>query len=212
MSHSYRLVVVDDHALFRRGLIGLLSEFEGFEVVGQAGNGEEALQVIAKQKPDLVLLDINMPGMSGVETLGAIRKALFTMPVLMLTVSQNESDLVGAIIAGASGYLLKNTEPETLRQTMQNVMDGNSVLAPEMTAQIFNVMRRLQTTRADSLLSDREVVVLRCLARGLTTFQVASELYISENTVKTHIRHILEKMEVSNRAEAVAKAMQSGLL
>lgn len=212
MSRLVRLVVVDDHALFRLGLIGLLSEFEGFEVVGQAGNGEEALQVIAKQKPDLVLLDINMPGMSGVETLEALRKAKFTMPVLMLTVSQNESDLVGAIIAGASGYLLKNTEPEILRHTMQNVLDGNSVLAPEMTAQIFNVMRRLQTARADSLLSEREVEVLRCLSRGLTTLRVASELFISENTVKTHIRHILEKMEVSNRAEAVAKALHSGLL
>jgi DNA-binding NarL/FixJ family response regulator len=205
-------VVVDDHALFRRGLIGLLSEFEGFEVAGQAGNGEEALQVIAKQKPDMVLLDINMPGLSGVETLRALRKAGFNKPVLMLTVSQNESDLVGAIIAGASGYLLKNTEPETLRHTMQNVMAGNSVLAPEMTAQVFKVMRRLQTARADSLLSEREVEVLRCLARGLTTLQAASELFISENTAKTHIRHILEKMEVSNRAEAVAKAVQSGLL
>ncbi|MEW5939932.1 MAG: response regulator transcription factor [Chloroflexota bacterium] len=212
MSGAIRLVVVDDHALFRRGLIGLISDFGGFEVVGQAGSGEEALQVIAKQKPDLALLDINMPGMSGVETLKALRKSGFTLPVLMLTVSQDENDLVGAIMAGASGYLLKNAEPESLRQTMQTVASGNSVLAPEMTSQVFRVLRRHQASRTELSLSAREADVLRCLARGLTTYQAAAELYISENTVKTHIRHILEKMGVNNRAEAVAKALQAGLI
>jgi DNA-binding NarL/FixJ family response regulator len=207
-----RLVVVDDHAIFRRGLIGLIGDFEGFEVIGQAGSGEEALQVIPKLKPDLALLDINMPGISGVETLQALRKSGFIQPVLMLTVSQDENDLVGAILAGASGYLLKNAEPESLRQTMQNVASGNSVLAPEMTAQVFRVIRRHMAPRADSLLSEREVEVLRCLARGMTTLQAANLLYISENTVKTHIRHILEKMQVSNRAEAVARALQTGLI
>lgn len=212
MNRSYRLVVVDDHALFRRGLIGLISDFDGFEIVGQAGSGEEALQVIAKQNPDLVLLDINMPGMSGVETLRALREAELAMPVLMLTVSQNDNDLVDAILAGASGYLLKNIEPDSLRQTMLNVLAGNSVLAPEMTAHVFRVIRKHRTPHAETLLSEREVEVLRCLSRGMTTMQAASQLFISENTVKTHIRHILEKMGVSNRAEAVAKALQMGLI
>jgi len=207
-----RLVVVDDHILFRRGLIGLLSDMEDFKVEGEAGSGEEALLAIAKYKPDIVLLDINMPGLSGIETLQAMRKVGLTMHVLMLTVSQDENDLVGAIMAGASGYLLKNAEPETLRQTLLEVAAGKSVLAPEMTAQVFKVMRRIQSSRSNDLISGRELEVLRCLARGLTTMQIASELYISENTVKTHIRHILEKMEVSNRAEAVAKALQAGLI
>lgn len=212
MKPAIRLVVVDDHTLFRRGLIGLLSEFEGFAVVGEAGNGEDSLQVIARQKPDVVLLDINMPGMTGTETLQALRKAKLDMPVLMLTVSQDENDLVEAILAGASGYLLKNAEPETLQQTLREVAAGGSVLSPEMTAQIFKVLRRMQSAKTEPLLSEREVEVLRCLSRGQTTAQVAKELFISGNTVKTHIRHILEKMEVSNRAEAVAKALQSRLL
>jgi len=170
------------------------------------------MRVIAKHKPDIVLLDINMPDLGGIETLQTMRKTGLTMHVLMLTVSQDENDLVGAIMAGASGYLLKNAEPETLRKTLLEVAAGKSVLAPEMTAQVFKVMRRVQSSHSNDLVSGRELDVLRCLARGLTTTQIASELYISENTVKTHIRHILEKMEVGNRAEAVAKALQAGLI
>lgn len=207
-----RLFVVDDHILFRRGLISLLSEMAEFEVTGEAGSGEEALNVIPKTNTDIVLLDVNMPGLSGVETLRALRKAGQTMSVLMLTVSQAESDLIGAILAGASGYLLKNAEPETLRRTLLDVAEGKSVLSPEMTSLAFKVMRRSPSGRPQDLLSGRELEVLRCLARGLTTAQIASQLYISENTVKTHIRHILEKMEVDNRAKAVAKALRAGLI
>jgi two-component system, NarL family, nitrate/nitrite response regulator NarL len=212
MNRSIRLVVVDDHAIFRRGLIGLISDFEGFEVVGQAASGEDALQLIAKHKPDLVLLDINMPGMSGVDTLRALRSSGFSQPVLMLTVSQNENDLMGAIMAGASGYLLKNAEPESLRQTMQNVAGGQSVLAPEVTAQVFRVIRNRMGPTNELTLSEREVEILRCMAKGLTIQEAAKQLFISENTVKTHMRHILTKLEVSNRAEAVAKALQTGLI
>lgn len=207
-----RLFVVDDHILFRRGLIGLLSDMDEFEVVGDAGSGEEALRTAPKARPDIVLLDVNMPGLSGVETLRALREAGHTMNALMLTVSQEEEDLVGAIMAGASGYLLKNAEPEMLRRTLLDVAAGKSALSPEITAQVFNVMRRAQSARSRDLVSGRELEVLRCLARGLTTSQIAAQLFISENTVKTHIRHVLEKMEVNNRAEAVAKALQAGLI
>ena len=207
-----RLVVVDDHVLFRRGLIGLLSDMREFEVVGDAGNGTDALDVIAETDPDIVLLDVNMPGLSGVETLNAMREAGQKTSALMLTVSQDENDLVGAIMAGASGYLLKNAEPEVLRRTLMDVMEGKSVLSPEVTAQVFNVMRRTQSAREREIVSERELEVLRYLSRGRTTTQIASELFISENTVKTHIRHILEKMEVNNRAEAVSRALQMGLI
>ncbi len=212
MNPKIRLVVADDHALFRRGLIGLLSEFEEVTVVGEAADGNVALQVVARQKPDMVLLDINMPGMSGVETMQALRKAKLNMPVLMLTVSQDENDLMDAILAGASGYLLKNAEPETLRAALRETAAGKAMLAPEMIPGLFNAMRRLHAARGEPILSDREVEVLRCLSRGKTTAQVAEELFISENTVKTHIRHILEKMDVRNRAEAVAKAVHDRLL
>ena len=207
-----RLAVVDDHALFRRGLIGLLSEFKGFEVVGEAANGEDALKLLATLNPDMVLLDINMPGMGGIETLKALRKSDPGLPVLMLTVSQEDNDLLGAIAAGATGYLLKNTEPDVLERTLREVVLGKSVLAPEMTAKLFSVLRRSTAASEDTLLSERELQVLRCLARGLTTAQTSLELFISENTVKTHTRHILEKMGVSNRVEAVARAMESGVL
>jgi DNA-binding NarL/FixJ family response regulator len=212
MTSSINLVVVDDHALFRRGLISLLSEMPDLQVVGEASNGHEALQIVEKTKPDIILLDINMPIMNGIETLNEVRKFNPAPKVLMLTISQNDEDLIGAIVAGANGYLLKNTEPETLRNTILQVAAGNSVLAPEVTARVFHAVRRSQSDRSRGLLSDREVEVLGCLARGQTTAQIAAVLFISENTVKTHIRHILEKMEVNNRAEAVARAAQMDLL
>jgi DNA-binding NarL/FixJ family response regulator len=207
-----RLVVIDDHALFRRGLISLLQEMQEFQVAGEASNGREALQVVETTHPDVVLLDINMPVMNGIEALTEMRKSNPALRVLMLTISQNDEDLVAAIVAGANGYVLKNTEPEALRSIILQVAAGNSVLSPEVTAKVFHAVRRSQSDRSRGLLSDREVEVLGCLARGQTTAQIADALFISENTVKTHIRHILEKMEVNNRAEAVARAAQMDLI
>jgi DNA-binding NarL/FixJ family response regulator len=211
MSPEIRIVVVDDHTLFRRGLVGLLAEMDGIQVVGDAANGWDALGIVETEKPDIVLLDVNMPEMSGIQTLAAMRKQGMDSPVLMLTISQHEDDLIGAIRAGASGYLLKNAEPETLRQTIKQVVAGKSVLAPEVTEQVFRLVRSGQLDSAN-LLTDREVEVLRFLSRGLTTAQTGAKMFISENTVKTHIRHILEKLDVSNRAEAVAKATQLNLI
>lgn len=211
MNTEIRIVVVDDHTLFRRGLVGLLAEMEGFQVVGEAANGQAALGIIAEEKPDVILLDVNMPELNGIQTLVAMRKQGLEFPVLMLTISQHEDDLISAIRAGASGYLLKNAEPETLRQTIKQVVAGKSVLAPEVTEQVFRLVRSGQLD-STNLLTDREVEVLRFLSRGLTTPQTGAKMFISENTVKTHIRHILEKLEVSNRAEAVAKAAQLGLI
>ncbi len=207
-----RLVVVDDHSLFRRGLVSLLDEMVDFQVVGEASNGQDALPIIETTRPDIVLLDINMPVLDGIQTLGAIRKLYPEQKVLMLTISQNDEDLIGAIVTGANGYVLKNTEPETLHNTILQVISGNSVLSPEITYKVLQAVRRSQTDRNRGLLSEREVEVLKCLARGQTTAQIAGVLFISENTVKTHIRHILEKMEVNNRAEAVARAAQMDLI
>lgn len=205
-------MVVDDHALFRRGLIGLLNEMPEFEVVGEAGNGRDALQVVGQARPHLLLLDVNMPEMDGLETLREIRARDANLPVLMLTVSEDEAALMGAITAGANGYLLKNAEPETLRQVILRVLAGESVLAPEVTAKVFEAVRRIHGDSGRSLLSDREMEVLRCLKRGLNTARIGAELFISENTVKTHIRHILEKLHARNRAEAVARAVELGLI
>ncbi len=212
MNAPIRLLVVDDHALFRRGLVSLLEEMPEFQVVGEAINGQEALGVYEKARPDLILLDINMPVMNGIETLSTIRKLEPEQRVLMLTISQNDEDLIGAIVAGANGYVLKNTEPDALRHTLLQVMAGNSVLSPEVTSRVLDALRRSQADRNRGILSEREIDVLKCLARGQTTSQIAGALFISENTVKTHIRHILEKMEVNNRAEAVARAAQMDLI
>jgi DNA-binding NarL/FixJ family response regulator len=204
-------VVVDDHALFRRGLVGLLSDMPEFTVAGEAGDGFQALEVISMQKPDLVLLDVNMPQMDGVETVLELRARKNPVRILMLTISQNDEDLMGAIRAGADGYLLKNTEPEDLRKAILKVAEGQGVLSPEVTAQVMHAIVH-PVNSPQQPLSEREMDVLRCLASGQTTHQISSLLFISENTVKTHIRHILEKMEADNRVEAVGKALKMGLI
>ena len=210
-----RLAVVDDHALFRAGLISLLNEMQSFQVVGEAADGQGALDIVRRLKPEVLLLDVNMPGMSGVETVRAVRNLAQgdQCRVIMLTISKSEEDLLGAIAAGADGYLLKNAEPEELRKAILLVRQGMSVLSPQVTRQVMRAVAAGDQTRVtDSGLSSREMEVLNCLAQGKTTVQIANDLFISENTVKTHVRHILEKLEASNRAEAVSKAVQMGLI
>lgn len=206
-----RLVVVDDHALFRAGLISLLAEMEDVEVLGEANNGESAIELVRSAKPDLVLMDVNMPGMDGVEAVRMLRTSE-SCRILMLTISKNDEDLFGAIGAGADGYILKNAEPEELRQTIALVAQGMFVLSPQVTRQVVRAIGSDINKVPESGLSSREMEVLECLAQGKTTIQIAGKLFISENTVKTHVRHILEKLEASNRAEAVSKALQMGLI
>ncbi|MEW6178628.1 MAG: response regulator transcription factor [Chloroflexota bacterium] len=207
-----RMVVVDDHALFRRGLIGLINDLPGLQVIGEASNGREALQVIQREKPDVVLLDVNMPEMDGIQTVDQIRKMNLPVRVLMLTISEDEEDLLTAIRLGADGYLLKNIEPEDLRKAIMRVAEGEGALSPEVTGVVLRALARQGELKPQPLLSDRELEVLDCLAAGQTTSQIAASLFISENTVKTHVRHILEKLEASNRAEAVSKGLQLGLI
>ncbi len=207
-----KLFIVDDHTLFRRGLISLIEEMPEFAVIGEASCGEDALEIIKNITPDIILMDINMSGIDGIQTMGLIRKEKPDQKVLMLTISEKDEDLIGSILAGANGYVLKNTEPDILKNTIKQVYNGNSVLSPEITNKVLQAVRRSQADRNKGLLSDREIEVLKCLAKGQTTSQISTTLFISENTVKTHLRHILEKMEVSNRAEAVARASQLDMI
>jgi DNA-binding NarL/FixJ family response regulator len=212
MKNDIRVVVVDDHTLFRRGLVSLLTVMQGIQVVGEASNGKESLEIIARAKPDLVLLDVNMPVMDGVETVKALR-ARIDCRVLMLTISQEQDDLIGAIQAGADGYLLKNAEPDDLHDAIFLVMDNKSVISPEVTRQVFQVVGKVADSSATvPNLTSREMDVLRCLAMGRTTAQAAKQLFISKNTVKTHVRKILNKFNASNRIEAISKAVQYGLI
>lgn len=211
-SPPYRIVVVDDHSLFRSGLINLIRDMDSFEIAGQAGDGVEALKVIEVTEPDLVLLDVNMPEMDGIQVVKSIREKNQSIRLVMLTISKQEQDLMGAIKAGADGYILKNAEPEDLEEALRGVMADQSVLSPEVTGTVFKVMRGVEEKGLDDPLSEREKDVLTCLAQGLTTAESAEELVISKNTVKTHVRNILDKLDVANRAEAVSVALKRGLI
>jgi DNA-binding NarL/FixJ family response regulator len=206
-----RLLVVDDHALFRSGLISLLKGLPEFQVVGEASNGSEAVDAARQLNPDVVLMDVNMPVMDGVEAVRLIKESL-ACRILMLTISKNDEDLFGSILAGADGYLLKNSTPDELRKAILQVHEGMAVLAADVTRKVLGAVRSDQVNPIGHGLSIREMEVLRCLAQGKTTTQISTELFISDNTVKTHVRHIMEKLEAANRAEAVSKALQMGLI
>lgn len=206
-----RIVIVDDHALFRAGLVSLLTTIPEFEIVGEAGNGREALSLVEETQPDVVLLDVNMPIMGGVEMVEALQEKQKPR-ILMLTISKHDEDLFGAIAAGADGYLLKDAEPDELRRAINLVAEGQSVLSPEVTGRVLKAISSSHGIPSEVALSKREMDVLNCLAKGMTSAQIANDLFISENTVKTHVRHILEKLEASNRAEAVSRAIQLGII
>jgi len=207
-----KIVVVDDHVLFRAGLISLLDQMSDLEVIGDAGNGKEGLKVVADTQPDVVLLDVNMPIMGGVAAVTELRK-ISDSKILMLTISKRQEDLIGAIRAGADGYLLKDAEPEELHKAIQLAVAGKSILSPEITAQVIKVVRDGPSETGDNFdLTRRETEVLQELSKGKTNPQIAQDLHISANTVKTHVRKVMEKLNTSTRAEAVRVAMEAGLL
>ncbi len=207
-----RVLVVDDHALFRRGLVSLLLEMPDIDVVGEAEDGSRGLAAALEIKPDVVLLDVNMPVMGGVEMVRSLRRADYSGRIIMLTISRQDEDLLGAITMGADGYLLKNVEPAELHAAIQRVHSGKGVLSPEVTRTVMRAVSASPDPGGAAGLSQREQEVLKFLARGLTTSQIAEKLVITKNTVKTHVRHILEKLDASNRAEAVRKAIELGVL
>lgn len=209
MSETIKLMLVDDHALFRRGLAGLLADDEAFQVVAQAGSGREALALAVRHCPDVVLLDVHMPGDDGVETARRL-KASVPARILMLTVSDKDEDLLGALAAGADGYLLKNAAPEALARAIRQVVSGGGALSPEIMPQVMQAAGRARQERP--ALSPREREVLQALAEGATTAEIAAALVISKNTVKTHVRRTLRKLDAANRAEAVARALSLGLI
>lgn len=190
MAESIRVLMVDDHALFRRGVVELLREQPDFTLVGEASSGPEALPLSRHLKPDVVLLDVHMPGGGGVEAI-QILKQNPRLRILMLTISEKDEDLLAAIEAGADGYLLKSAEPEELCQAIRQVAAGRAILSPEVTAKVMQAAAQSRSRQPQTNLSQREHEVLAELARGATTAEVAAALVIAESTVKTHIHHIL---------------------
>lgn len=205
------LIIADDHTLFRRGLSELLQEQGGLSILGEAEHGGEVFPLVVEHNPDVILLDVHMPGGSGLDALRML-KGRHSVKVLMLTISERDEDLKRALEFGADGYLLKNAEPDELVKAIKDVHSGKAVLAPEVTGKVIQAAIASQDKSGVELLSPREQEVMDLLAEGATNAQIAERLIIAESTVKTHVRNIFRKLEASNRAEAVARASQIGLL
>lgn len=223
MSEILRLLLIDDHALFRSGVKLLLSRQDDFEVVGEASDGVEGLKRIHQLKPDVVLLDLHMPGMSGLEALQLILQDAPQTVVLMLTVSEDAEDLTEALRRGASGYLIKNIDADELVLAIRKAHAGEAVISPEMTSKLVRQLRHQpaqgdasgQARSAGSLeekLTPREREILSFVARGDSNKVIARHLDIAESTVKIHVQNILKKLELSSRVQAAIFAVEHGLV
>jgi two-component system nitrate/nitrite response regulator NarL len=205
-----RVLIVDDHHLFRRGVSALLAEREDIEVAGEATNGREAIERARELMPDVILMDIKMPELDGLAAARQLKAEMPYVRIIMLTVSETDEDLFEAIKAGASGYLLKNVDPDQLIASVQQVQRGEVPIAPTMAAKILRELTAPAETSLQSLTA-RERQVLELLAAGMANKEIAFALKISENTVKNHLRNILEKLHLQNRVQAALYAVRMGL-
>lgn len=209
------VLIVDDHALLREGIAKILSLEPRIKVLGAASSGEEALSMAMELAPRVILMDLNMPGMNGVEACRRIKSTHPEINVIALTIYEEESYVFEMIKAGASGYLLKDVGPDVLIQAIIDVAKGKSLLHPKVTGKVlheFNRLSQIMESSARPVLTERETEVLRLVARGSSNKEIARELYISEKTVKNHLTHLFQKLEVNDRTEAVVKAMTMRLL
>lgn len=222
-----RVMVVDDHKLFRRGLIALLAQEDGLEIVGEAADGAEALRRAGELKPDLVLLDNHMPGVRGVDLLPGLREVLPQAQVLMLTVSEDEQDLTAALRGGAAGYLLKTMDGPDLAAALRRAHEGESVVSPEMMSKLVSALRAsalpvavpqvaalAETAVAPDVeagLSPREGEILREIVQGASNKEIARRLGIAETTVKIHVQHILRKLGLNSRVQVAVWASERGI-
>jgi DNA-binding NarL/FixJ family response regulator len=215
---TLRVIIADDHALFRRGLEMVLEKEPDIEVVGEAHDGQQAVDRAQELMPDVMLMDVRMPRRSGIEATQRIKELLPHVQIIVLTNSDEEADLYDSIKAGASGYLLKEISSEEVAEAVRSVHAGHSRISPAMASKLLSEFQAM-TRRADDRqplapprLTDRELEVLRLVAKGLGNRDIAKDLYISENTVKNHIRNILEKLQLHSRMEAVIYAVREKLL
>lgn len=202
-----RILIVDDHPVVRAGLAGLLSSQPDFEVVGEAGDGQEALNMLERLEPDVVLMDLRMPGMDGVSAIRRIRSQRKSQ-VLVLTTFDTDAEIVQAVEAGATGYLLKDVAREELFRAVRLTAKGEAVLSPPIAARLLGRMR----SASEEHLSNRELEVLGLVAKGFSNKEIARRLHISEATVKTHLLHTFGKLGVDDRTAAVTAALERGIL
>ncbi|MFD2216141.1 response regulator [Metabacillus endolithicus] len=209
-----KVVIADDHHVVRRGLLFFLKTQKDIEIIGEAKNGQEAVDMVIKLNPDVVLMDLSMPIMDGVMATKAIREADNEVKIIILTSYADQDHVIPAIRAGASGYQLKDIEPDELVQTIRDVLKGESKLHPKVTSHVMTHLsgqNSNQHTKLDEL-TRREKEVLNELAKGKSNKEIASALYITEKTVKTHISNILSKLQLSDRTQAAIYAVKNGYL
>ena len=211
-----RVLLVDDHDLFRRGLVNLLSE-HGLHVVGEAENGEVALRLVRELAPDVVILDLNMPGPSGVEVIRQMTGIAPLTRVVVLTISADDSDVINAVMGGACGYLLKDSSVDQLIAGIRSAAAGESLISPQIAAKMLQILRaqRSSVDAAETIsaeLSEREIEVLKLIANGNDNAAIARALFISPKTVKNHISNILMKLQMENRIQAAVYAVRSGIV
>lgn len=207
-----RIMLVDDHVLFRRGIAALIRARPDWRVVGEANDGLEAVDLARRTVPDVILMDIHMPRQDGLETVKVLLQEMPQLKIIMLTVSEAESDLFEALENGAHGYLLKNLEPEQLYEMLNDVRHGEAVISGAMAAKVLDEWDQSPQEQAGQVseagLTPREIEVLEQVATGATNKAIGQVLGISENTVKIHLRNILEKLDVQNRVQAAVKAVK----
>ena len=199
MTDKIKILIIDDHPLMRRGIKQLIELEKNFEVVGDAGSGNEGIALALKTQPDLIILDLNMKGLSGLDTLKSLRNEDVDARIMILTVSDAKNDIFALIDAGADGYLLKDTEPDTLLGQIKQIAQGEVILSDSIKDLL---LERSSSQDPIHALTDREMDVLQLIAKGLSNKQIAAQLFISEETVKVHIRNLLRKLNVHSRVAA----------
>ena len=207
-TRKYTLITIDDHPLFRKGLADLIDMDESLVLVGEAANGPDGLRLARQKRPDLILLDINMKGMSGIDTLQAIKQEQLDARVLMLTVSDSEEDVVTALRLGADGYLLKDMEPEDILENLQKAAMGKVVISDSLTRLLAHALSGDSRGDAAVALTAREKEILEQLSCGLSNKLIAKKLAISEGTVKVHVKNLLKKLNLHSRVEAAVWALK----
>ncbi|CAG9410102.1 TPA: two-component system response regulator NarL [Providencia alcalifaciens] len=210
MTEKSTILLIDDHPMLRNGVKQLISLEPSLQVIGEAGDGKTGIQIAEEQDPDLILLDLNMPGMNGFETLDELRKRELSGRIILFTVSNYSDDLISALKRGADGYLLKDMEPEELIIALKEAASGKMVVSPTLTSVLAESLRENQSQNESDViaLTPRESDILELIAQGLSNKMIARNLDIAESTVKVHVKHLLKKLNLKSRVEAAVWVLQ----
>lgn len=213
---TYKVMIVDDHFVVREGLKLILETSEQFQVIGEAGNGEEALSLIDELDPDVILMDLNMPVMSGLEAMKQLRNRNSSIPVIILTTYNEDELMIQGLALGAKGYLLKDTNRDNLFRNIESAVRGETLLSADIMERVIAAKEQPKdpgpARSGDSLLSEKEALILQCVARGFKSKEIAFDMGISERTVKAHLTSIYNKLGVDSRSQAVATALERGII